>query len=374
MRNKREGAALDELEVIIPNLKRRYSGGTAVNRTIAPLIAKRCRAAWFGLDRPEGVAGLGFIDLLRLRFMHPAGHAVRIWHARRNTEMLLGLVLKRLGWRLKLIFNSAGQRRKSSYTDFLIARMDAIIATSEASALFLRRPATVIHHGIDVETYRPPADQLAAFAATGLPGKYGVGTFGRVRRQKGVDLFVEAMLRLLPNYPDFTAVVIGFVSVDNRLFVEGLKQRIAAAGLSDRIRFLGELPIEEVPLWYRRISIYVFASRVEGFGLTMLEAMAAGDAVVATRAGAAETVIADGETGVLAPIDDVDGLVAALEPLMREPERIAEMGKRARGRVMKDFSRDREVDEIVAVYRGLWEGGAALTPKRGSATRSQTGA
>ena len=125
--------------------------------------------------------------------------------------------------------------------------------------------------------------------------------------------------RLLPKYPDFTAVVIGFVSVDNRLFVERLKQRIAAAGLSERIRFLGELPIEEVPLWYQRISIYVFASRVEGFGLTMLEAMAAGDAVVATRAGAAETVIADGETGVLAPIDDVDGLVAALEPLMREP-------------------------------------------------------
>ncbi|MBV8440781.1 MAG: glycosyltransferase [Hyphomicrobiales bacterium] len=86
---------------------------------------------------------------------------------------------------------------------------------------------------------------------------------------------VEAACRLLPKYPDFTAVVVGFVSVDNRLFVEGLKQRIAAAGLSDRIRFLGELPIEEAPLCYQRISIYVFASRVEGFGLTMLEAMAA---------------------------------------------------------------------------------------------------
>ncbi len=273
--------------------------------------------------------------------------------------MLLGLVLKRLGWKLKLIFNSASQRRKTWWTDFLIARMDAVIATSETSASFLRRPATVIHHGIDVETYRPPADRFAAFAATGLPGKYGIGTFGRVRRQKGVDLFVEAACRLLPKYPDFTAVVIGFVSVDNRLFVEGLKQRIAAAGLSDRIRFLGELPIEEVPLWYQRISIYVFASRVEGFGLTMLEAMAAGDAVVATRAGSAETVIVDGETGMLAPVDDVDGLAQSLELLMRNPERIADMGAGARARVVKDFSRDREVDEIVSVYRRLWEGEAA---------------
>ncbi len=176
-------ATLEELEVIIPNLKKRYSGGTAVNRTIAPLIAERCRTAWLGLDRPQGISGLGVADLLRLRFCQPRRRPARIWHARRNSEMLLGLVLKRLGWKLKLIFNSAGQRRKTRYTGFLVARMDAVIATSETSASFLERPATIIHHGIDVETYRPPVDRLAAFAATGLPGKYGIGTFGRVRRQ-----------------------------------------------------------------------------------------------------------------------------------------------------------------------------------------------
>ena len=354
-----ETIALDEIEVVIPNLKRRYSGGTAVNRTIAPLIGRRCGAVWFGPDRPEGIEGLSFGGLLQLRFKPPKRRPTRIWHARRNTEMLLGLVLKALGWRLKLIFNSAGQRRKSRYTDFLIAQMDAVIATSAASASFISRRATVIHHGIDLDTYRPPENRLAAFAATGLPGKYGIGTFGRVRRQKGSDLFVEAMCRLLPKYPDFTAVLVGHVSVDNLPLVEKLKQRIAAAGLAERVRFLGELAIEEVPLWYQRISIYVFASRVEGFGLTMLEAMAAGDAVVATRAGAAEMVIADGDTGVLAPIDDIEALVAATEPLMRDPKRIAAMGARARTRVEQDFSRDREVDEIVAVYRQLWQISAA---------------
>ena len=350
-----EPIALEEIEVIIPNLKKRYSGGTAVNRTIAPLIGKRCRAVWFGPGRPEGIGGLSPGGLLRLRFLPPRRRTARVWHARRNTEMLLGLVLKALGWRLKLIFNSASQRRKSRYTDFLIGRMDAVIATSETSASFLSRRATVIHHGVDLDTYRPPESRLACFAATGLPGKYGIGTFGRVRRQKGSDLFVEAMCRLLPKYPDFTAVLVGHVSVDNVPFVEKLKQRIAAAGLAERVRFLGELPIEEVPLWYQRISIYVFASRVEGFGLTMLEAMAAGDAVVATRAGAAEMVIADGDTGVLAPIDDVEALAAAIEPLMRDPERLAALGARGRASVEQGFSRDREVDEIVAVYRRLWE-------------------
>ncbi len=158
----------------MPNLKKRYSGGTAANRTIAPLIASRCRAVWFGPDRPEGIAGLSLPCLLMLRFVPPERRPARIWHARRNTEMLLGLVLKALGWRLKLIFNSAGQRRKSRYTDFLIARMDAVIATSDDLGLVRRAgPATVIHHGIDLDLYRPPEDRLAAFAATGLPGKYG---------------------------------------------------------------------------------------------------------------------------------------------------------------------------------------------------------
>jgi mannosyltransferase len=346
--------ALDALEVVIPNLNWRYSGGTAVNRTIAPLIATRWRAAWLGPDRPEGVAGLTLGDLLRLRFRPPSHGKVRIWHARRNVEMIAGLVLNLFGYGFALIFNSASQRPKTWLTNFLIARMDALIATSEMAAQYLKRPATVIHHGIDVDLYSPPADRRSAYAATGLLGQYGVGIFGRVRRQKGIDLFVEAMCRLLPKYPAFTAVVIGLVTVDNLPFVEGLKRQIAVAGLTERIRFLGELPIDEVPLWYQRISIYVFASRVEGFGLTMLEAMAAGDAVVATRAGAAEMVIADGDDGVLAPVDDAAALAAALEPLMRDPERLEALGRRARKKVVEKFSRDREADEISAVYRQVW--------------------
>jgi mannosyltransferase len=354
MRREFDDKALDALEVVIPNLNWRYSGGTAVNRTIAPLIAKRWRAAWLGPDRPEGIAGLSLADLLRLRFRPPTHGKVRIWHARRNVEMLAGLFLNLFGYGFALIFNSASQRKKTWLTHFLIGRMDAVIATSQIAAQFLRRPSTVVLHGIDVDLYQPPDDRLAAFAGTGLPGKYGIGTFGRVRRQKGSDLFVEAMCRLLPQYPDFSAVVVGLVTVDNLPFLEGLKQRVAAAGLTERVHFLGELPIEEVPLWYQRISIYVFASRVEGFGLTMLEAMAAGDAVVATRAGVAEMIITHGDDGALAPVDDVEALVAALEPLMRDPECIEAMGARARARVVSAFSRDREADEISAVYRQVW--------------------
>jgi mannosyltransferase len=65
-------------------------------------------------------------------------------------------------------------------------------------------------------------------------------------------------------------------------------------------------------------------------------------------------IITNGADGVLAPVDDVEALVTALEPLMREPERIEAMGKRARERVVSAFSRDREADEISDVYRQVW--------------------
>jgi mannosyltransferase len=347
MMNDRDLAGI---EVIIPNLHRRYSGVTATNRMIAPRVARVVRAAWLGRDAPENIQRITFGDLLRLR----RATRPRIWHARRNNEMMIGLLLKRLGWNLRLVFTSAGQRHHSWTTRFLLARMDAVIATSKFSASYLQRPATVVLHGVDPLVYCPPPDRAAAFAETKLPGRYGIGCFGRVRAQKGTDVFVEAMCRLLPQYPDFTAVVIGAIAIEQRPFVERLEQQVQAAGLTDRIRFLGELPIEEVPRWYQRILIYAFTSRVEGFGLTLLEAMAAGTALVAARAGAAEAVIANGETGLLVPPGDADALVAALEPLMRDPQRALEMGRLARAQAIARFSIDVEAARIADVYRSIW--------------------
>jgi mannosyltransferase len=346
--------ALDELELIVPNLNWRYSGVTATNRAIAPLLATHCRAAWLGPHRPEGIAALGIVDLLRLRFRPPRRRAVRIWHARRNVEMIVGVILRALGFRLGLVFTSAAQRHHTWITRFLIARMDAIIATTEAAASYLKRTSTVIHHGVDTELYRPAADRQEAFAATGLPGRYGIGAFGRVRPQKGTDVFVAAMCRLLPRYPDFSAIVVGRVTLEHRGFFERLRSEVEKAGLGDRVHFLGELAIAEVPRWYQRIAIYVFASREEGFGLTLVEAMAAGAALVAARAGAAEAVVSDGDTGVLVPPGDVEALVGALEPLMREPQRATDMGRRARERAVAQFSLAREAERIAAVYRQIW--------------------
>jgi mannosyltransferase len=344
-----ENNSADNLQLIVPNLHRRYSGVTATNRMVAPKLANMLRAAWLGPDAPDGIARIGVADLAHLwRRRTPL-----IWHARRNNEMIVGVLLRSLGWPLKLIFTSAAQRHHTWITRWLIRRMDAIIATSDISASFLKRDATVIPHGVDTERYAPPDDRAAAFAEAGLPGKYAIGCFGRVRAQKGTDVFVDAMCSLLPRYPEFTAVIVGAIAVEQTAFANELKQRIEAAGLRSRIVITGELPIDDVQRWYQRLTIYAFTSRNEGFGLTLIEAMAVGAALVASRAGAAELVVEDGVTGVLTPPGDVEALVAALEPLMRDPASCAAMGARARVRVVDKFSLDAEANRIAEVYRAV---------------------
>jgi mannosyltransferase len=344
-----ENSYADGLQLIVPNLHRRYSGVTATNRMVAPKLAKMFRAAWFGPDAPDGIARMGVADLAKLwRRRTPL-----IWHARRNNEMIAGVLLRSLGWPLRLVFTSAAQRHHTWITRWLIRRMDAIIATNDISASFLKREATVIPHGVDTDTYAPPVDRAASFAEAGLPGRYAIGCFGRVRAQKGSDVFVDAMCRLLPRYPDFSAIIVGAIVPEQQGFASGLKQRIEAAGLQSRIVMTGELPIEEVQRWYQRLTIYAFTSRNEGFGLTLIEAMSVGAALVASRAGAAELVVEDGVTGVLTPPGDVDALVAALEPLMRDPASAASMGEHGRARVLEKFSLNAEAGRIAEVYRTL---------------------
>ena len=113
------------------------------------------------------------------------------------------------------------------------------------------------------------------------------------------------------------------------------------------------VPVTEVERWFQRLTVYAFTSRNEGFGLTLIEAMSVGAALVATRAGAAEIAVEDGVTGTLVPTGDAKALADAIEPLMRDPDVASAMGARGRQRVLDKFSLDAEARNIAAVYRKL---------------------
>ena len=341
-----------DVEIIAPNFKRRLSGVTS---TIVQLIPCQIRLgikiATLGPGLPEGLPKLKWPQLLGL-WRPPARRRQRIWHARRNNEMAVGILLRHLmRMPLKLLFTSAAQRRHTAYTKWLIRRMDAVIATSDRSGSFLDVPHTVIQHGVDLALFHPPETAEDGIAATGLPGRHLIGCFGRVRHQKGTDLFVRAMIELLPQHPDWTAVVSGRVTAEHTAFGDKLKTDVAAAGLSDRILFLGEVP--DIKVWYRRLTLYVAPSRNEGFGLTPLEAMASRTAVVASDAGAYAELIVTGETGSVVAAGDGEALTRAIAPYIADPTLAIAHGENALRHVRTNFALEKEASAIGAIYDRL---------------------
>jgi mannosyltransferase len=347
------GAAPDmsDIEVIAPHFKRRLSGVTSTIIQLVPVQARQIGITTLGPGLPDGLPKMRFWQV-PLLWRRPASGRKRIWHARRNIEMVGGILLKALGAPLHLMFTSAGQRHHKPFTKWLIRHMDAVVATSGRSGSYLEVPHQVIMHGIDLEAFHPPRTAEDNFAAADLPGKYAIGCFGRVRPQKGTDLFVGAMIELLPDHPDWTAVITGRVRPEHRSWTDGLKARIAAAGLQDRILFLGEVP--DIRVWYRRVSLYVAPSRNEGFGLTPLEAMASSTAVVASDAGAYAEMIVPGVSGAVVSAGDGEALREAIRPYLDDPQLAKRHGEAGLAHVWSQFPLQNEANGLQSVYENIW--------------------
>ena len=345
-----------DIDVIAPNFKKRHSGVTSTVIRLVPLQARQIGIVAAAPDLPPEVPTVDPVRLLAMPRRGPSGP--RVWHARRNVEMVAGLALKHLGRkRLKLLFTSAAQRRHTGFTRALIRRMDAVIATSAKSASYLEREATVIRHGIDCDLFRPADDRAALRHALDLPQKGPlVGCFGRIRPQKGNDIFIAAMIRVFSQTADGTALMMGRATSEYEAFLKDLKEKVAQAGLSDRILFRDEVPIADLARHFQALDLYVAPQRWEGFGLTPLEAMACGAPVVATRVGAFEELILEQETGHLVAIEDEDAIVAHVADLIADTDKRAAMSAKARAHVAGNFRIEQEAAAIIAVYRKLLDG------------------
>jgi len=263
-------------EIIVCNIKRRFTGVSGTVNALIPVQARQVSVGYLGTSipgiaiaqakSPQRFARLSFIDALWLSCRYLPDGRKRIWHLRRDHEMLLAILLRDL-FRLpiNLVFTSAAKHRHSWFPRWLISRMDGVISTTPEAAAFVPNTLRVVPHGISLERFEPPADKAQAWSSSALPGRYGIGVFGRVRPDKGSDVFVDAMIEALPGLPSATAIIAGLAQPKHLDFEASLRQKIAAAGLSERIIFLGEVPAGQVAEWYRRCLVCVACPRYEPF-------------------------------------------------------------------------------------------------------------
>lgn len=305
---------------------------------------------------PNSFTRLSLIEAIKLSCKRLPDGRKRIWHVRRDPEMMLSIFLRDvLRLPISIVFTSAAKHRHSWFPRWLISKMDGVISTTPEAASFVPNTTRVVPHGASLERFSPPDDKLNVWSRTGLPGKYGIGVFGRVRPTKGTDIYVDAMLKVLPKYPDFTAVIVGLCHQQHAQFQQELVNKIRQANLSERIIFLGEVPIDQVPVWYQNVLIAVACPRYEPFGITPLEAMASSCAMVASDTGAFRMIVEEDKTGYVVPTGDSNSLAQALEKYMGNPKEALLAGQLGRERVKTMFSVEKEAEGINAVYNTVWK-------------------
>lgn len=218
------------------------------------------------------------------------------------------------------------------------ARADIIIAVSEFTkgqvVSLLGAPASrvrVIHHGVRLLAY-PPAKREPI-----------VLNVGAIQKRKNIVRLVQAFETLDSGWRLALAGSFGYGA-------EEIRARIAASSARERISVLGYLPPEELAAWYARASIFAFPSLDEGFGMPVLEAMAAGAAVLTSNRSALPEVA--GDAAALVDPEDAGALAGRLRELAENEDLRRDMGSRgvARARL---FTWEKAVRETWDVYREL---------------------
>lgn len=183
------------------------------------------------------------------------------------------------------------------------------------------------------------------------PGAPLVGTVSVLRPQKALHVLVHAAALLATDFPEIRVVIAGRGPEEARL-----RSLVASLSLEERVKLLG--PRRDIPDVLETLDVAVNCSDFEGTPLAVLEYMAAGKAIVATRVGGVPDLIADGADGVLVERDNPGALAAAVAALLRDPGRRRELGARARERQRRDFDIGVTVRRFEDLYEALSSAGA----------------
>jgi glycosyltransferase involved in cell wall biosynthesis len=335
---------LENVESIVCCLDDEGSWAKEVTRLGVPVVA---------LERQPGFRPSLSRSIARLI----AKHGVQVIHCHHYSPFVYGRIAALLRPGVRVVFTEHGRlsdappSRKRRLVNPMLGRLSAqIFAVSADLRLhmiaegFPADRVRVIHNGIDPGPPSTAAARSAARRALNLPGDaFIVGTVARLDPVKDLATLIRAFARLRAQRPSARLVIVGDGPERQALELE-----IARHGLGGAATFTGHR--EDARRLVSGFDVFANSSIHEGVSLTILEAMAAGLPVVATRVGGNPEVV-DDRTGILVPARSADDFGAALEWLAADTEGRRSMGGAARARLESAFSIQRMVGAYAACYR-----------------------
>lgn len=237
---------------------------------------------------------------------------------------------------------------------WIARRQPAVVSLSTATSRnlqargFAAARMRFIPNGVDTERFRPRSADDAPWAPP--PGWPAAGpvvvTVGRLVPAKGLDILLRAWRSVADAVPEARLVLVG----DGPLRGE-CEAIIRALGLVDSVVLVGSRP--DVPEILRHSELYVSASRTEGMSNALLEALASGLALVATRVGGAEDTVDDDMNGLLVPEGDAAALGSALREILSDEGKRRAMGAASRRVATERFALEKIVDRYLALFREM---------------------
>ncbi len=284
---------------------------------------------------------------------------VAVWHGHDYKSNALGLLVSRF-WKMRLVTTVHGwvhyTRRTPLYywiDRAVLPRYESVICVSEdlrERCLACGVPAercALIENAIDTDEFSRSLSGGEAKQRVGVPaGRFVIGAVGRLSAEKGFDVLIRAADRLLDDGLDVELLIIG----------EGdqkgpLQKLVSSLGRGDRIRLLGYR--SDARELYQAMDVFALSSYREGLPNVLLEAMALGTPVVATRIAGIPRLVRDGENGLLVEPGNADGLVRALRGLLQAPEQRARLSEAARRTIEAGYSFRARMEKVRAVYDHL---------------------
>ncbi len=292
------------------------------------------------LDEPGGLRPGLVLRLARL-FRHWNADVV---HTHNTKPVLYAAPAARLAGVRRVIHTRHGQRFQAGRRTTLAFRLastlvDRLVCVSQDSARLSAeegisaRRITTVWNGVDV----------SRFAYEGPQADGPVVMVGRLSPEKDVNTLLEAVALAVRQYPAFRLEIAG-----DGPCLEDLRRSATELSLGEHVEFLGE--VREIPRLLGRSGLFVLPSLTEGISLTLLEAMARGLPIVATRVGGNPEVVIEGETGLLVSPQAPAELAAAMVHLLQSPNVRRRMGQAGRSRVERYFDVRRMVAEYEAHY------------------------
>lgn len=232
---------------------------------------------------------------------------------------------------------AAQSRELSRLTRLVLRSARGIVANSESTKQLLLqfgvarpRNVVVIHPGVDTTTFVPASQNAAVRERLGWTDRRVILTVGALQKRKGQDMLIRALPTIRARVPNVLYAIAG--EGWERSYLEALARE---HGVDDVVQFRGAPRFAELVECYQQCDLFALPNRTigwdfEGFGIVLLEAQACGKAVLAGRSGGTNETIKPGVTGELVDCETPEPLAKAVAGLLNAPERLAEMGVRAR--------------------------------------------